>query len=47
VLFFINISMTKRTIEELRQQQAVTRGASEWTMLEEEIQEMLDEEENE
>ena len=32
----------KRTIEELRQQQAVTKGASEWTMLEEEIQELLD-----
>ena len=34
----------KRTIEELRQQQAVTKGASEWTMLEEEIQELLDQE---
>ena len=33
--------MTKKTIEELRQQQAVTKGASEWTMLEEEIQELL------
>ena len=34
----------KRTIEELRQQQEVTKGASEWTMLEEEIQELLDQE---
>ena len=28
-------------IDLLRQQQEVTRGASEWTMLEEEIQELL------
>ena len=36
----------KKTIEELRQQQEVTVGASDWYRLEEEIQELLDEEEN-
>ena len=35
----------KKTIDLLRQQQKVTHGASEWMMLEEEIQELLDEEE--
>jgi hypothetical protein len=35
----------KKTIDLLRQQQEATRGASEWAMLEEEIQELLDEEE--
>ena len=33
----------KKTIALLRQQQEVTKGASEWMMLEEEIQELLDE----
>ena len=33
--------MTKKTIEELRQQQAVTKGASDWMRLEEEIQSLL------
>ena len=37
--------MKKKTIDLLRQQQEVTRGASDWTRLEEEIQELLDEEE--
>ena len=38
--------MTKeKTIDLLRQQQEATRGASEWAMLEEEIQSLLDEEE--
>ena len=36
--------MKKKTIEELRQEQEVTIGASEWMRLEEEIQELLDEE---
>jgi len=36
----------KKTIEELRQQQEVTVGASDWYRLEEEIQELLDEQEN-
>ena len=35
----------KKTIDLLRQQQEVTRGASEWVMLEEEIQSLLDKEE--
>tara|TARA_R100001244_G_scaffold38744_1_gene35067 strand:- start:11 stop:226 length:216 start_codon:yes stop_codon:yes gene_type:complete len=35
----------KKTIDLLRQQQNATRGASEWVMLEEEIQSLLDEEE--
>ena len=35
----------EKTIALLRQQQETTRGASEWTMLEEEIQSLLDEEE--
>ena len=35
----------KKTIDLLRQQQEVTHGASEWMMLEEEIQELLDKEE--
>jgi hypothetical protein len=35
----------KKTIEKLRQQQEATRGASDWTMLEEEIQELLAEDE--
>ena len=35
----------KKTIEKLRQQQEATRGASDWTMLEEEIQALLEEEE--
>ena len=37
--------MKEKTIALLRQQQEATRGASEWSMLEEEIQELLDEEE--
>ena len=37
--------MKEKTIDLLRQQQEATRGASEWTMLEEEIQSLLDEEE--
>ena len=36
--------MKKKTIDLLRQQQAATRGASDWTMLEEEIQLLLEEE---
>ena len=35
----------EKTIGLLRQQQEATRGASEWIMLEEEIQSLLDEEE--
>ena len=35
----------KKTIYLLRQQQEATHGASEWAMLEEEIQSLLDEEE--
>ena len=35
----------KKTIALLRQQQEATRGASEWAMLEEEIQSLLDKEE--
>jgi len=35
----------KKTIALLRQQQEATRGASEWVMLEEEIQSLLDKEE--
>ena len=35
----------EKTIDLLRQQQEATRGASEWAMLEEEIQSLLDEEE--
>ena len=34
----------EKTIDLLRQQQAATRGASDWTMLEEEIQLLLEEE---
>ena len=34
--------MKEKTIDLLRQQQEVTRGATEWTMLEEEIQSLLD-----
>ena len=37
--------MKEKTIDLLRQQQEVTRGASEWMMLEEEIQSLLDEQE--
>ena len=37
--------MEEKTIALLRQQQEATRGASEWAMLEEEIQSLLDEEE--
>ena len=37
--------MKEKTIALLRQQQEATRGASEWAMLEEEIQSLLDEEE--
>jgi len=37
--------MKKKTIDLLRQHQEVTRGASDWMRLEEEIQELLDEEE--
>jgi len=37
--------MKNKTIDLLRQQQEVTRGASDWMRLEEEIQELLDEEE--
>ena len=37
--------MQEKTIALLRQQQEATRGASEWAMLEEEIQSLLDEEE--
>ena len=37
--------MKAKTIDLLRQQQEATRGASEWAMLEEEIQSLLDEEE--
>ena len=37
--------MEEKTIALLRQQQEVTHGASEWMMLEEEIQELLDKEE--
>ena len=36
--------MKEKTIDLLRQQQAATRGASDWTMLEEEIQLLLEEE---
>ena len=35
----------KKTIDLLRQQQEATHGASEWAMLEEEIQFLLDKEE--
>ena len=35
----------EKTIDLLRQQQEATRGASEWVMIEEEIQSLLDEEE--
>jgi len=35
----------EKTIALLRQQQEATRGASEWAMLEEEIQSLLDKEE--
>ena len=38
--------MKEKTIALLRQQQEATRGASEWAMLEEEIQSLLDEEED-
>jgi hypothetical protein len=37
--------MKKKTIESLRQQQEVTKGASDWFRLEEEIQELLEDEE--
>ena len=37
--------MKAKTIDLFRQQQEATHGASEWAMLEEEIQELLDEEE--
>ena len=37
--------MKEKTIDLLRQQQEATHGASEWAMLEEEIQSLLDEEE--
>ena len=37
--------MKKKTIESLRQEQEVTKGATDWMRLEEEIQELLDEEE--
>ena len=36
--------MKEKTIDLLRQQQAATRGASDWTILEEEIQLLLEEE---
>ena len=36
--------MEKKTIEELRQEQEVTIGATEWMRLEEEIQELMEEE---
>ena len=36
--------MKEKTIDLLRQRQAATRGASDWTMLEEEIQLLLEEE---
>ena len=39
--------MKEKTIALLRQQQETTRGASEWTMLEEEIQSLLDVDEEE
>ena len=38
------MSMEKRTIESLRQEQDATHGASDWMRLEEEIQELLDKE---
>ena len=38
--------MKEKTIDLLRQQQEVTRGVTEWAMLEEEIQSLLDEEED-
>ena len=37
--------MNKKTIEELREEQDTTKGATDWFRLEEEIQELLDEEE--
>ena len=37
--------MKEKTIDLLRQQQEATRGASEWVMLEEEIQSLLDKKE--
>ena len=37
--------MQEKTIALLRQQQEATRGASEWAMLEEEIQSLLEKEE--
>ena len=37
--------MKKKTIESLRQQQEITKGATDWFRLEEETQELLDEEE--
>ena len=37
--------MKEKTITLLRQQQEATRGASEWAMLEEEIQSLLEKEE--
>jgi len=36
--------MKKKTIEELRQEQDATKGATDWMRLEEEIQELLDQE---
>ena len=39
------MSMKKRTVESLRQQQKVTKGATDWFMLEEEIQLLLEEDE--
>ena len=44
-LSFINSNMNKKTIEELREEQDTTKGATDWFRLEEEIQELLDEEE--
>ena len=42
-LSFINSNMNKKTIEELREEQDTTKGATDWFRLEEEIQELLDE----
>jgi len=37
--------MKKKTIEDLRQEQEATKGATDWFRLEEEIQELLEDEE--
>ena len=44
MLFFINMSMTKKTIASLRREQEATKGATDCMRLEEEIQELLDKE---